>query len=148
MEQLENMLKYLAGGSEKDDLLWFWCNTRLPPHTHTHTTSSPQHATAPLLLSISCAKCLINPRLCKGGFLLLNVNLQVNLVSFYYVTEAAEELWSMQKSPPETAQIAAPALLIGGPAVIKRAPDFYIRRFNTRLEQRNCQPAWLRLFCV
>lgn len=139
-------------GLKMDGLLWFGCTRRLtapllpnPPHTHTntHPLSRFRHTNKLLLLSISCAKCLINPWLCKGGFLLLNVNLQVNLVTFYYVTEAAEDLWSIHKRPPETAPIAAPALLISSYTAVKWAPDFYVRSFNTRLDRRNRQPVWL-----
>lgn len=126
MERLENLLKYPAGDQRWTACFGFDAPEGWPP------------------LSISCAKCLINPWLCKGGFLLLNVNLQVNMV---YVTEAAEDLWSIHKCSPETAQTAAPALLISSYTPVKWAPDFYIS-FNTRLDLRNCQPVWLTDLCV
>lgn len=129
MERLENLLKYPAGDQRWTACFGFDAPEGWPP------------------LSISCAKCLINPWLCKGGFLLLNVNLQVNMVTFYYVTEAAEDLWSIHKRSPETAQIAAPALLISSYTPVKWAPDFYVS-FNTWLDLRNCQPVRLTDLCV
>lgn len=149
MERLENLLKYPAG-----DQRWTVCfgfaapEGWHPPSSPPHTPSLCQHADELPLLSILCAKCLINPWLCKVGVLLLSVNLQVNLVTFYYVTEAAEDLWSIHKHPPETAPIAAPALLISSYTAGKWAPDFYVRSFNTRLDQRNCQPVWLTDLCA
>lgn len=147
MERLENLLKYPAG-----DQRWTVCfssdQPKAPPHTHTLSFSTCALLRMRVLLSIS-AKCLINPWLCIGGFLLLNVNLQVNQVTCYSVSEAVEDLWSIHKHPPETAQIAAPALLISSYAAVKWAPDFYVRRFNTQLDERNCQLDWLTAFvCV
>lgn len=154
MKTCSDILQGIKDG--RSALVWMHQKADRPPppqptahtHTNTHPLSRFQHANKLLLLSISCAKCLINPWLCKGGFLLLSVNLQVNLVTFYYVTEAAEDLWSIHKRPPETAPIAAPAFLISSYTAVKWAPDFYVRSFNTRLDQRNRQPVWLTDLCV